>query len=76
MQEDAQISEPCTNMHPRTVCCIDLLCQGGLPKCIPYTILKVNEVVFVNPHQVSTVEVHISFHSNISKSLLLGLLFI
>lgn len=31
----------------------------AVPERVTYTILKVNEIVFVNPHQVSAVEVQI-----------------
>lgn len=47
-----------------------------LPERVTYTVLKVNEVVLVDSHQVTTVEVKISFSENIPKSLPLGLLLI
>lgn len=46
---------------------------NSIPECVTYTILKVNEVVVINSHQVATVEVKISFFENVTKPLPLGL---
>lgn len=48
----------------------------AVPERVTYTILKVNEIVFVNPHQVSAVEVQISLSENVTESLALRLVFV
>lgn len=49
---------------------------SNVPERVTYTILEVNKVVAVNPHQVSAVEVQISFLQNIAESFLLSLFLI
>lgn len=46
---------------------------SNVPECVTDTILEVNEVVAVDPHQVSAVEVQISFLQNIAESFPLSL---
>lgn len=41
---------------------------SNIPECVTYAILEVNKVVAVDPHQVSAVEVQISFLQNIAES--------
>ena len=48
----------------------------SVPERVTHTILKVNEVVLIDPHQVSAVEVKISFLENITKSFSLCLFLI
>lgn len=46
---------------------------SNVPECVTDAILEVNEVVAVDPHQVSAVEVQISFLQNIAESFPLSL---
>lgn len=50
--------------------------RSSVPECVTYTILEVDEVVVIDPHEVSTVEVKISLLENITKFLPLRLFFI
>lgn len=50
--------------------------QFSVPERVTYTILKVNKVVVIDPHEVSAVEVKISFLQNITKSFPLRLLLV
>lgn len=49
---------------------------GSVPECVTYSILEVNKAIFVDPHQVSRVEIKIALLENIVKSLPLSLFFI
>lgn len=49
---------------------------SNVPECVTYTILEVNEVVAVDSHQVSAVEVQISFLQNIAEPFPLSLFLI
>lgn len=49
---------------------------GSVPERVTYTILEVNKVIFVDPHQVSRVEIKIALLENIAKSLPLSLFFV
>ena len=53
-----------------------MLHSYSVPECVSNTILKVDEVVFIDLHQVSAVKVQISFLENITNSLLLRLFFV
>lgn len=46
---------------------------SNVPECVTYTILEINEVVAVNPHQVSAVEIQISFVQNVVQPFPLSL---
>lgn len=46
---------------------------SNIPECVTYAILEVNKVVAVDPHQVSAVEVQVSFLQNIAEPFPLGL---
>lgn len=46
------------------------------PECVTHAVLEVNKVVAVDPHQVSAVEVKISFLQDVTESFLLSLFFV
>lgn len=48
---------------------------GSVPECVTHSILEVNKVIFVDPHQVSRVEIKIALLENIAESLPLSLFF-
>lgn len=50
--------------------------RSSVPERVTYTILEVNEIVFIDLHQVPAVEVKISFLENVAKSFPLRLFFI
>lgn len=47
-----------------------------LPERVSNSIMKVDKFVVVDPQQISTVEIQVSFHKHITESLLLGLLLV
>lgn len=54
----------------------DVSAEASLPERVSNSILKVHKVLVVDSQQISTVEIQISFHKHITKSLLLGLLLV
>lgn len=55
---------------------IDASAEAWLPERVSDSIVKVHKVVMVDPQQISTVEIQISFLKHIAESLLLGLLLV